>query len=30
MIENKVEGKKQVEKGNKNTKDAEHQNADPS
>lgn len=30
MIENKVEGEKQAEKGNKNTKDAEYQNADPS
>lgn len=30
MIENKVEGEKQAEKDNKNTKDAERQNADPS
>lgn len=30
MIENNVEGEKQAEKGNKNTKGTEHQNAHPS
>lgn len=30
MIENKMEGKKQAQRGNKNTKDTEDQNADAS